>query len=254
MKIGFLMLLLVSLVSCSRTPTGRRQLNILSSRKMDSMGDSSFDKILKSKKISTNSTYNKRVVCITHRLLKVMNEKPSTWNIKVFNDPSPNAFALPGKNIGVHTGMIELVQNNDQLAAVIGHEIGHVLGNHGNERMSQAVLTQAGMTVAQLTLGADSEKDKLILGALGLGAQFGVLLPFSRKQESEADELGLKYMVEAGFRGSEAAQLWRVMAQKSQGSSPEFLSTHPSSQTRIRKLTKLSAKYPTKSKTANLCP
>lgn len=235
LKVALVLPLIFTLASCSTTPTGRKQLTLVSSSQMSQLGAQSFSQLKQQKPLSNNSTQVRMVRCITDRLLIAMGESPQAWEIQVFVDESPNAFALPGKKMGVHTGMISLVKNQSQLAAVIGHEIGHVLARHGNERMSQGMLAQAGMTAAQLALGSNQTQDRMILGALGLGAQFGVLLPFSRKQETEADRLGLKYMAEAGFDPRQAAELWRLMAQGG-GSQPEFLSTHPSPQSRISDL------------------
>lgn len=238
-------LLAITLLNCSTTPTGRKQLKLIPSAQMSTMGNQSFASLKKAQKLSRNKTYLNRVNCITKRLLQAMGETPSNWQIEVFQNAEPNAFALPGKNMGVHTGMIELVKNNDQLAAVIGHEIGHVLANHGNERVSQSMGVQLGLAATQLYLGQRTQRDRMILGALGVGAQFGVLLPFSRSHESEADALGVKFMAKAGFDPREAAGLWKIMQEKSNSSAPEFFSTHPSPQTRIKKLTALAPKYMT---------
>lgn len=233
----------IVLVSCSSTPTGRSQLTLISSSQMDSMGEQSFEELKKKGNVSKDPKQNTYVQCITNALLQAMGENPSSWEVLVFNDDSPNAFALPGKNVGVHTGMIKLAQNQHQLAAVVGHEIGHVLAEHGNERVSQNLVAQAGLQAADIFLGGDSQKDQLILGALGVGAQFGVLLPFSRKQESEADHLGLEYMAKAGFDPRQASELWQQMKQKAGGSPPEFLSTHPSPQSRIEDLSQRAPEY-----------
>lgn len=224
-------------IACSTTPTGRKQLNLVNDGQMSQLGAQSFEQMKKEKPISKDAKQNALVQCITSRLLVAMGETPGAWEILVFVDDTPNAFALPGKKMGVHTGMIKLAQNQDQLAAVIGHEIGHVLAHHGAERMSQGLLTQVGLQAADLALGKDNQKNQLILGALGLGAQFGVLLPYGRKQESEADDLGVRYMAKAGFDPAQAVELWRLMSRNSGGkSSPEFLSTHPSNETRIKDL------------------
>ncbi len=238
-----LLLLVIITTSCATTPSGRRQLKLMGSSQMASMGDESFNELKKKGKLSQDSSDKRYVRCVTDRVLRAMGENPGLWEVEVFVDDSPNAFALPGNNVGVHTGMIKLAENQDQLAAVIGHEIGHVLANHGNERVSQNLVVQGGLIATQLALGNDSKTDGLIVGALGIGAQFGVLLPFSRKQESEADELGVKYMAAAGFDPRQAPRLWEVMKSKGAGGQPEFLSTHPSPDTRISKLSSLAPSY-----------
>jgi predicted Zn-dependent protease len=134
--------------------------------------------------------------------------------------------------------MVDLAQNDDQLAAVIGHEIGHVLAQHSNERMSQATLTSVGLEVGSAVLGKGNKtNDAIILGAMGL-TQVGILLPFSRAHEREADRLGQKFMAKAGYNPRQAAELWKLMSQGAKGSGPEFLSTHPSPASRISDLKK----------------
>jgi predicted Zn-dependent protease len=149
---GILLIVFV-LCGCASSPTGRKQLTLLGSGQMDQMGDQSFEELKKKQPQSKDPKQTQYVRCITDRLLTTMGENPSEWEILVFKDESPNAFALPGKNMGVHTGMLSLAKNQHQLAAVIGHEIGHVLANHGNERVSQGLLAQAGLTAADLFLG-----------------------------------------------------------------------------------------------------
>lgn len=239
----FLLIISFVIVSCSSTPTGRRQLTLVSGDQMNQLGDSSFEELKKQMPISKDPSQNNYVKCVTNHLLESMGENPSEWEVLVFEDKTPNAFALPGKNVGVHTGMLTLVKNQDQLAAVIGHEIGHVLANHGNERVSQGIVAQAGLTVADLVLGRDSRSDELIVAALGVGTQFGVLLPFSRRQETEADRLGLKYMAESGFDPRQAPELWRLMTEAAGEGPPEFLSTHPSPKSRINDLTERAADH-----------
>jgi predicted Zn-dependent protease len=156
------------------------------------------------------------------------------WEVVVFEDKTLNAFALPGAKIGVHTGMMELVDNQDQLAAVLGHEVGHVIARHSNERASQQTLTEQTLgMIGQTEYG----QNPLIMAGLGLGAQYGVLMPYSRTHESEADLIGVDLMAKAGFNPEQSVTLWQKMAQASQGNQPsEFLSTHPAHETRIQQL------------------
>ena len=211
---------------------------------MAKMGDDSFAELKKKEKVSNDPRLNEYVRCLSIPLLKAAGHNPANWEIRVFVNNTPNAFALPGNNIGVHTGMINLVQNQHQLAAVIGHEIGHVIADHGNERVSQNMATQAGLFAASLFLGTSAKpEDRLILAGLGLGAQVGILLPFSRSHEEESDKLGIQYMAQAGFDPREASKLWEVMKAKSKGGGPEFLSTHPSNDSRIKYLRKYAQKF-----------
>ena len=160
-------------------------------------------------------------------------DRPGSWEVRVFEDPTPNAFALPGGHIGVHTGVLQVAETPAQLAAILGHEVGHVLAEHGNERMTH----QLGIKIALLLLGllGDIEQGEL-LRALGLGAQLGITLPFSRAHESEADRMGLMLMAAAGFEPAQSVALWRNMAANSDGQPIEFLSTHPAHGSRIQEL------------------
>lgn len=145
--------------------------------------------------------------------------------------------------MGIHTGMIDLAKNQDQLAAVIGHEIGHVKAEHSNERVSQATLAQAGLQIGSIAFGTGKATDSLIVGALGVGVQYGVLMPFSRTHETEADRLGQMYMAKAGFDPRQASELWKLMAGSGGKSPPEFLSSHPSPESRIQDLSARAKKY-----------
>ena len=158
------------------------------------------------------------------------------WEVTVFEEESPNAFALPGGKIGVHTGLFTVAENQDQLATVMGHEVAHVLAQHGNERVSTAYATQSGLALVSAMGDPNSATQRQLMGALGVGAQVGVLLPFSRTQESEADQIGLELMARAGFDPRESTALWRNMAAAGGGAPPEFLSTHPAHGTRIQAL------------------
>ena len=198
------------------------------------MGIQAFDQLKNQKPTSTNSKYTQFVNCIASSITR---EVGGTWEVVVFEDPTLNAFALPGKKIGVHTGLINMVDNQHQLAAVIGHEIGHVLAKHSNERMSQQAAVKQGIGMVQAISNPQSSLGQMGIGMLGIGAQYGVILPFSRLHESEADIIGLDLMAKAGFNPEESIVLWQKMDQASQGRNPaEFLSTHPSHGTRIQEL------------------
>ncbi|MEK6554061.1 MAG: M48 family metallopeptidase [Bdellovibrionota bacterium] len=222
--------------ACATSPTGRKQLQLLPDSQMNSMGVASFNEMKKTEKISNDKALNARVKCVVEALLNRNGMNPSEWEIKVFEDDTLNAFALPGKKIGVHTGIFKAAQNQNQLAAVLGHEIGHVIAKHGNERVSQQLLVQGGMTAAQLSVDQNSTTGKAVLAGLGLGASVGILLPFSRAHESEADEMGVRYMANAGFDPEEAITLWSNMQAQSKGSGPQFLSTHPDPSNRRKKI------------------
>jgi predicted Zn-dependent protease len=157
--------------------------------------------------------------------------------VAVFASPQVNAFALPGNKIGVYEGMMGIFENRDQLAAVVGHEIGHVEAEHSKERISAQMASNAALRlVAWLLNIGEVEYAQEIVAALGLGAEVGVLLPYGREQEEEADVLGLRTMVRADYRADQAVRLWQVMDEVSGRRGPEFLATHPAPRSRIRNL------------------
>ncbi|WP_328515981.1 M48 family metallopeptidase [Marinobacterium weihaiense] len=192
--------------------------------------------------IEQDAQTNRYVQCVADAIVMQVPREygyaPQDWELVVFKDDAVNAFALPGGKIGVYTGMLKVAGNQHQLASVIGHEVSHVLAQHGNARMSQQMVTQLGMAAATLALAdrVDSNTQKAAVMALGLGAQYGILLPYSRKHESEADTLGQGLMAQAGFDPREAVTLWQTMAQKGGATPPELLSTHPAPSTRIHQL------------------
>lgn len=230
---------LTLLTACDVTPAGRQQLTLLPPAYMDDMGREAFSSMKLSEPVEQNPSTNRYVQCIADHITRTAPGLypgyvgNADWEVVVFDDPSANAFAMPGYKIGVFTGLIDLAEDDDQLAAVIGHEVGHVLSNHGNERMTQAM----GINIVLLLIGLFTEIDsQLALQALGLGAEVGVMLPFSRVHESEADVIGLQLMAAAGFRPEASVELWQNMSEAA-GSTPfEFLSTHPGHDTRIKKL------------------
>lgn len=229
---------LFSAASCTTSPEGRKQLTLLPASQLDSMGAQSFNDMKAKIPIEKDPAINNYVKCVANGITAALPEKRD-WEVVVFKDDTANAFALPGGKIGVHTGLLKVANTADQLAAVIGHEVGHVLANHGNERVSEQLLTQGGLTVLAATMQAKGTQNyDLIVTALGIGTQFGVLLPHSRTQESEADTIGLDLMAKAGFNPQQSVTLWENMGKASGGSPPEFLSTHPSGSTRISNLKK----------------
>ena len=232
---------IVSVVSsCATSPEGRSQLKLLPDDQINSMGVQSFEQIKQDTPESKNENMRAYVQCIASAIIPQLDEdnNPALWEVRVFADDQANAFALPGNKIGVYEGLLKYAVNQHQVAAVMGHELAHVTAQHGNERVSDQLAAQAGLTIAAIALGTSttSEDNKaLILAGLGLGVQYGVILPFSRTHESEADLIGVELMAESGFDPRESVKLWENMA-KAGGQAPEFLSTHPSSSTRIKDL------------------
>jgi predicted Zn-dependent protease len=224
------------LTACITSPTGRTQLIFMPDAQIDQMGLQAFDTLKKEKTISNNGQYNQVANCIAGAITQQIGGQ---WEVVVFEDASPNAFALPGNKIGVHSGMLKLINNQDQLAAVIGHEIGHVLAKHSNERASQEMAVNQGMNIVQAVAAPQSALGQTAVGLLGVGAQYGILMPYSRVHESEADIIGVDLMAKAGFDPRQSISLWQIMDQASQGQQPiEFMSTHPSHATRIQDLEK----------------
>jgi len=206
----------------------------MSDSELNQMGLQAFDNLKAEKPQSKNSQYINFVTCIAEAITHVTG---GDWEVVVFEDDSLNAFALPGNKIGVHTGLIKLVDNQDQLAAVIGHEVGHVLARHSNERMSQESAVKQGMGLVSAVGNPTSPLGQLAVSSLGIGAQYGIILPFSRTHESEADIIGLDLMAKAGFDPRQSINLWQKMDKASKGQQPdEFMSTHPSHDTRINEL------------------
>lgn len=230
--------LALTFAACSTSPTGRKQLTAVSDGEMNTMGTQAFDELKKNTPIETDAKINAYVKCIALPITRVAVDDTGVknWEIVVFKDKTANAFALPGGKIGVHTGILPMAKSPSQLAAVLGHEVGHVIARHGNERVSEGMASQLILAGASLVLGQDNPKTPYLMAALGAGAQYGVLLPHSRGHESEADLIGLQLMAKAGFDPRESVQLWRNMAAAGGSAPPEFLSTHPSNETRIKNL------------------
>ncbi len=215
---------------CATSPTGRSQLVLLPNSQMDKMGLQAFTNIKQKTPVDGNRTTDSYVQCVGKAITR---EVGGSWEIVVFRDDAANAFALPGRKIGVNTGLLKVAENQDQLATVIGHEVAHVLSQHSNERVSQQFAVDQGLGLVNALASPQSATGQSLMGLLGVGAQYGILLPYSRVQESEADILGLDLMAKAGFNPRESVNLWVNMGKAGGGQPPEFLSTHPSDRTRI---------------------
>lgn len=217
--------------ACATSPLGRHQFKLYSDQQIAQMGALAFQQTVKETPVSNNAVLTRFVQCVASAIT-AQTHYPANWDVRVFQSNEINAFALPGGGIGVYTGLLKVTQNQDQLAAVIGHEVSHVIAGHANERVSSQSLTEAGVQL----VGASGMVNPGTLALLGMGAQVGILLPFSRTQESEADLLGLDLMARAGFDPRQAVNLWRNMQSAGGGQPPELLSSHPSDATRIAQL------------------
>ena len=241
---GLVLALWVS--GCSTVPvTGRSQLNIISASEEMQLGLTSFEQIKKETKISNDAAANallqkggKRIATVTAR------DMPNAqWEFVVFDPKEANAFCLPGGKVGVYTGILPVTKDEAGLATVIGHEVAHAVARHGAERMSESYVLQSGGGLLGAGMGiakTDPAWQAAALTAYGLGAQVGRELPHSRKQESEADQIGLIYMARAGYNPEAAVDFWKRFSEfnQKQGASgtPAFLRTHPTDDTRIRQL------------------
>jgi predicted Zn-dependent protease len=174
--------LALTVVACATSPLGRRQLVLFPTSEIDAMGVAAFDQIRKKTPTSSDATTNAYVTCVANAVTSSISGAYARrrWEVLVFDDKAANAFALPGGKIGVYTGLLEVATNQDQLAAVVGHEVGHVLAQHSNERVSTSSVAQVGLAAASQIAGGSSNGQQL-MGLLGVGAQVGLLLPFSSR-------------------------------------------------------------------------
>jgi len=233
--------ILLALSACSTSSTGRKQVSLYSNAELNHMGITSFDKMKKEIPISKDQATNDFVLCVADAITANVSESAhqGEWEVVVFDSAQVNAFALPGGKIGVYTGILQVTENQDQLAAIIGHEVGHVIEHHSNERLSANKMSNVGMAVATIALGAsDIDNKGLWVAGLGIGIQYGVIMPYSRSHESEADIVGQDLMARSGFAPQASVHLWQNMSKLNKNSPPEFMSTHPSNETRITQLNK----------------
>jgi metalloendopeptidase OMA1, mitochondrial len=233
----------VVFISCYTVPqTGRSSFNVLGPGEELKLGLSAFDEIKKKEKISTDSAKTAMVKRVGQRIANVADRDipNARWEFVLFENEEPNAFALPGGKVGIHTGILPITKTEAGLAAVIGHEVAHVAARHAGERISEQIGLSAVGTAAGIALSGkgDRTRNAVLLG-FGLGSTFGLVLPHNRMQESEADKIGLIYMAKAGYPPKEAVEFWKRFKEyndKKGGRPPEFLSTHPADAQRIRNL------------------
>lgn len=232
------------LASCTTEPiTGRKQLSFIGAGQEVQLGITEFDKLKQSTPISKDPRINEMVQRVGSRIAAAAkNDLPDAqWEFVVFDSKEANAFCLPGGKVGVYTGILPITQSEEGLATVIGHEVAHASAHHGAERMSQAMAAQAGGQIVGAAASAASPAwQSAVQLAYPTLAQVGVLLPYSRKQESSADRIGLSYMARAGYNPEESLKFWQRFAaynQKNGGkSTPSFLSTHPLDDVRIKQI------------------
>lgn len=217
--------------------TGRNQMVDMTREQEAALGLQSYNQILSQSRVVSGGREVEAVREIGRRLaIAAAPEDPGfEWEFNLIDSNQANAFALPGGKTAVYTGLLGIAENVDGLAVVMGHEIAHAIARHGAERMAHQKLMQIGSFAAAIATGEmDPGTRQMVMGAMGVGAQYGVLLPFSRNHESEADYMGLIYVARACFDPREAPKLWERMGRASKGAPQEFMSTHPSHETRIR--------------------
>jgi len=245
--------LAVLLIACSTVPiTGRKQLSLIPASEMLSMSYQEYGDVLKSSKLSTNTQQTAMIRNVggkiqraveTYFAQKGLSEslKDYKWEFNLVESEEVNAWCMPGGKVVFYTGILPITKTEAGVAVVMGHEVAHAIAEHGNERMSQQLLQQLGGVALAEALSKQPETTKnLWLSVYGVGSNVGVLLPFSRTQESEADHLGLLFMAMAGYNPNDAVSFWeRMAAAKGGAAPPEFLSTHPSDESRIAEMKRL---------------
>lgn len=249
-KIIFLAVILGILIGCSTVPiTGRQRVNIVDDSQVLASSFAQYQGFLKDNKVSTNSEMTNEVKAVGARISKavdkfmrangMVNEANSyKWEFNLIEDNTVNAWCLPGGKVVFYTGILPICENTDGIAAVMGHEIAHAFAKHGQERMTTAYGQQLGGVLLDVgTANQDAKTREMWNQIYGLGSQLGVVLPYSRLHETEADKLGMVFMIMAGYNPEEAVNVWVRMSQRNDGASPpEFFSTHPANETRIRDL------------------
>lgn len=242
----------VIMYGCSNVPiTGRKQLSLIPSSTMLSMSYQQYDQFLKENKVTADQQNTALVKKVGVKIQKSVEEyfaskqmsdrlKDYKWEFNVVESKDVNAWCMPGGKVVVYTGILPITKDEAGLAVVMGHEIAHAVAEHGSERMSQGMLAQVGAVALDVALQNKPEQTRALwMTAFNVGAQYGALLPFSRTQESEADQLGLVFMTMAGYDPNTAVGFWQRMAAGKQGQAPpEFMSTHPSDETRINDIKK----------------
>jgi predicted Zn-dependent protease len=252
---------------CKTVPlTGRKGLKLISSQEINAMSFQQYDQLKQSEPLSNNTRQVQQVQQVGERIQKAIEAYLQAnghselldgfqWEFVLIESEQVNAFCMPGGKVAFYTGILPYCQDETGIAVVMGHEIAHAIAEHGNERMSQALLQQmGGITLGVAMKEQPAETQALFAAAYGLGSQYGVMLPFSRKHESEADELGLYFMAMAGYDPEAAPDFWLRMSKAGGQKPPEFMSTHPADQTRANHLRKIMPKakeYYEKSKNGN---
>ncbi len=248
MKRITLLLTLVIFFSCTQNPfTGKKTLALVPNSQIFPMAFQQYDQFLSENKVVTGTSDARMITNVGQKIAKAAERwlnangytgylKDYDWEYNLVQDDQKNAWCMPGGKIVFYTGIMPIAQGEAGVAAIMGHEVAHALANHGQQRMSASQLQAIGAVAGNIALSKDPKNQAIFNQAYGIGTTVGVMLPFSRSHESEADQIGLTLMAIAGYDPIAAADLWERMKANGGGSPPEFLSTHPSSDTRIKNI------------------
>ena len=247
--ISALLLAAALLAACATVPiTGRKQLSLIPDDQMNAMSFSQYDQVIAESQLSTNVEATAMIKRVGGKIQGAVEQyfadnglskhlEGYAWEFNLIESDQVNAWCMPGGKVAFYTGILPICQDDTGVAVVMGHEIAHAIAEHGGERMSHEMFLQMGGIALSEAIKTQPETTKaLYMTAFGVGAQYGAMLPFSRKHESEADHMGLIFMAMAGFDPREAPNFWERMSAGGGGAPPEFMSTHPSDETRIREL------------------
>lgn len=258
-KLMCLAMALLLLAGCSSVPlTGRKQVLLVSDQEVLTSSLTQYNEYIKTATKSSNATQSamvtrvgKKIAAATEQYLKQngleSEVKNFAWEFSLVKDEQVNAFCMPGGKIVVYEGLMKIIGSEDELAVVVGHEVAHAVAKHSNERMSQQLMAQYGAAILEQAVSNKSAAvQQLASTVYGVGAQYGVMLPYSRKHEIEADYMGLVFMTMAGYNPEVALSFWKKMSAGGSSSAPEFMSTHPSDATRIEAIQKALPEIKTK--------
>ncbi len=253
-KFYTIFLLMLIIFGCGQNPfTGKSTLALVPNSQILPMSFQQYNQVLEESKVITEGEEAQMIQRVGLKVVNAAerwladNGYPNytddyKWEFALIDDNQVNAWAMPGGKIAFYTGILPIAKTEAGVAAIMGHEVAHALANHGQQRMSAAQVQQAAGAAGMLAMGESETNQQIFATAFGIGSQVGVMLPFSRKHETEADEIGIKLMAIAGYNPDEAAELWKRMNENSGGAGPpQFLSTHPASEQRIKNLQGLSA-------------
>ncbi|MFT5661743.1 MAG: putative Zn-dependent protease [Sulfurimonas sp.] len=242
MKFLYLTLIALLLSGClGKTPvTGRSQVVFMSADEENAVGAKGYHEFLQTAKISTNKAQTERIQRIGNKIAKAAKRPDFNWEFNLVEDKQVNAWCMPGGKVVVYTGILAMAKNDDQLATVMAHEVSHALARHGAERMSHQKISSGVQQAANLLLGVTApEYTNAFNLAYGVGTKYGVMLPYGRSHEHEADEIGIHLMHKAGYNIHEAPKFWQNMKAANPNAPMEFLSTHPSDDNRIQKISQI---------------